>query len=170
MTEVAILITGLVLHGLGILGCIVPALPGPLISWLSLFLFFLLPDRGFSTTTLVVTGIAMAAVTALDYVVPILGAKKFGSSKEGVWGGMIGIVVGLFFFPPIGIILGPLIGTIVGDMLAGGTFTKALNSGLGSLIGFIVGTSIKLIYCIAVLVMFSIKAGDAITGLFSKWF
>lgn len=170
MTEVAILITGLVLHGLGILGCIVPALPGPLISWLSLFLFFLLPDRSFSTTTLVVTGIAMAAVTALDYVVPILGAKKFGSSKEGVWGGMIGIVVGLFFFPPIGIILGPLIGTIVGDMLAGGTFTKALNSGLGSLIGFIVGTSIKLIYCIAVLVMFSIKAGDAITGLFSKWF
>lgn len=112
----------------------------------------------------------MAAVTALDYVVPILGAKKFGSSKEGVWGGMIGIVVGLFFFPPIGIILGPLIGTIVGDLLAGGTFTKALNSGLGSLIGFIVGTSIKLIYCITVLVLFSIEAGDAITGLFSKWF
>lgn len=170
MTEVAILIFGLLLNGLGILGCIVPALPGPLFSWLSLFLFFLLPEREFSTTTLIVSGLAMAIVTALDYIVPVLGAKKFGSSKEGVWGGMIGIVVGLFFFPPIGIILGPLIGTIVGDLLAGGTFTKALNSGIGSLIGFIVGTSIKLVYCIVVLVMFFFRTGDALTSLFSQWF
>lgn len=170
MTEVAILIFGLLLNGLGILGCIVPALPGPLFSWLSLFLFFFLPEREFSTTTLIVSGLAMAIVTALDYIVPVLGAKKFGSSKEGVWGGMIGIVVGLFFFPPIGIILGPLIGTIVGDLLAGGTFTKALNSGIGSLIGFIVGTSIKLVYCIVVLVMFFFRTGDALTSLFSQWF
>lgn len=169
MTEVAILIIGLLLNGLGILGCILPALPGPFISWLSLFLFFFLPEREFSTTTLLISGAVMAAVTALDYIVPVMGAKKFGSSKEGVWGGMIGIVIGLFFFPPIGIILGPLIGTIAGDLLAGGTFTKALNSGLGSLIGFIVGTSIKLIYCIVVLVMFSIRTGDAMTSLFSQW-
>ena len=111
----------------------------------------------------------MAIVTALDYVVPVLGAKKFGSSREGVWGGMIGIVLGLFFFAPIGIVLGPLVGTIVGDMIAGGTFSKALNSGIGSLLGFIVGTSIKLIYCIAVLTLFTIKAGGAIGQLFTQW-
>ena len=145
MAEVAILITGLILNGLGIVGCIVPALPGPFISWLSLFLFFFLPEHEISATTLVITGIFMAAVTALDYIVPVLGAKKFGSSREGVIGGMIGIVVGLFFFPPIGIILGPIIGTVIGDMIAGGTFNKALNSGIGSLIGFLIGTSIKLI-------------------------
>ncbi|MCF8276539.1 MAG: DUF456 domain-containing protein [Flavobacteriales bacterium] len=170
MPEVAVLIVGLLLNGLGILGCIVPALPGPLLSWLSLFLFFLLPEHEVSSTTLVVTGLLMALVTALDYVVPVLGAKKFGSSKEGVWGGMIGIVVGLFFFPPVGIILGPLLGTIIGDLIAGGTFTKALNSGIGSLLGFIVGTSIKLIYSIGVLTLFTIKAGGAIGQLFTQWF
>ena len=169
MLEVSILIAGLVINGLGIVGCIVPALPGPFISWLSLLLFFFLPDHEIGTWTLVITGLFMAAVTAVDYIVPVLGAKKFGSSKEGVWGGMIGIVLGLFFFPPLGIILGPLIGTIVGDMIAGGTFTKALNSGLGSLIGFIVGTSIKLIYSITVLILFTIKAGGALGDLFGTW-
>ena len=169
MLEVSILILGLIINGLGIVGCIVPALPGPFISWGSLFLFFLLPEHEISTTTLVVTGLFMAAVSALDYIVPVLGAKKFGSSREGVIGGMLGIVVGLFFFPPIGIILGPLIGTIVGDMLAGGTFTKALNSGVGSLIGFLVGTSVKLIYSIVVLIIFTIKAGGALSDLFSTW-
>ena len=169
MPEVAVLIIGLLLNGLGILGCILPALPGPFISWLSLFLFFLLPEHEVGTITLIVTGVLMAIVTALDYVVPVLGAKKFGSSREGVWGGMIGIVVGLFFFPPIGIVLGPLLGTIVGDMIAGGTFSKALNSGIGSLLGFLIGTSIKLIYCIAVLTLFTIKAGGAIGQLFTQW-
>jgi len=169
MPEVAILILGLLLNGLGILGCIIPALPGPFISWLSLFLFFLLPEHELSTTTLVVTGLFMALVTALDYIVPVLGAKKFGSSREGVIGGMIGIVVGLFFFPPFGIILGPLIGTIIGDLFSGGNFSKAFNSGMGSLIGFVVGTSIKLIYCIVVLTLFTIKAGGAIGQLFTTW-
>lgn len=169
MPEVAILILGLLLNGFGILGCIIPALPGPFISWLSLFLFFLLPEHELSTTTLVVTGLFMALVTALDYIVPVLGAKKFGSSREGVIGGMLGIVVGLFFFPPFGIILGPLIGTILGDLFSGGTFTKAFNSGVGSLIGFVVGTSIKLIYCIVVLTLFTIKAGGAIGQLFTTW-
>ena len=169
MSEFTILIIGLLLNGLGILGCIIPALPGPFFSWVSLFLFFLLPEHEISTTTLVVSGIFMAVVTGLDYIVPVLGAKKFGSSREGVIGGMLGIVVGLFFFPPIGIILGPLVGTVIGDLIAGGTFTKALNSGIGSLVGFIVGTSIKLIYSITVLVIFTIKAGGAIADLFGQW-
>jgi uncharacterized protein YqgC (DUF456 family) len=169
MPEVAVLIIGLLLNGLGILGCILPALPGPLLSWASLFLFFLLPEHEVGTTTLVITGVLMAIVTALDYVVPILGAKKFGSSREGILGGMLGIVVGLFFFPPIGIILGPLVGTIIGDIIAGGTFAKALNSGIGSLLGFLIGTSIKLIYCITVLTLFTIKSGGAIGQLFTPW-
>lgn len=169
MLEITILIAGLIINGLGILGCILPALPGPFISWLSLLLFFLLPEHEISNNTLLITGIMMALVSALDYIVPVLGARRFGSSKEGVWGGMIGIVAGLFFFPPVGIILGPLIGTVVGDMIAGGTFTKALNSGVGSLVGFIVGTSIKLIYSIAVLILFTVKAGGALSDLFTQW-
>jgi len=170
MPEFAILIVGLLLNGLGILGCIIPAIPGPLFSWSSLLLFYFLPDNEVSTTVLIILVILMLIVTALDYVVPVLGAKKFGSSHQGIIGGMIGIVVGLFFFPPIGIILGPLVGTIIGDLIAGGTFVKALNSGVGSLLGFIVGTSIKLAFSISVLILFTIKAGGAIGQLFNQWF
>lgn len=169
MTELAILTIGLLLNGLGILGCMLPALPGPIISWCSLLLFYFLPEGGIGTATVVATGILMLFVSILDYAIPVLGAKKFGSSKEGVWGGIIGIVVGLFFFPPIGIVLGPLVGTMLGDLIAGGTFAKALNSGIGSLLGFLIGTSIKLIYCIVVLVIFTFKAGGALTDLLSQW-
>lgn len=168
MPEVALLLLGLFLNGLGILGCILPVLPGPLLSWLSLFVFLMLPDTGISTTTLAITGVFMVVISILDYAIPVLGAKRFGSSKEGVWGGMIGVVIGLFFFPPIGIILGPLIGTVMGDLLAGGTFTKALNSGMGSLIGFMVGTAVKLVYCLCIIVVFAIKSGDALCNLFAR--
>lgn len=169
MAEVAILVIGLLINGIGILGCIIPALPGPLISWLSLFLFFFLPDYEVGTWTLVISGILMAIVSALDYVIPVLGAKKFGSSREGVIGGVLGVFAGILLTPvisPIAIVLGPLVGTIAGDLLAGGTFKKALNSGMGSLLGFVVGTSIKLLYSTAVLIVFCFIAWDAISKLF----
>lgn len=165
-----IVIAGLVLNGLGIIGCILPVLPGPLLSWLSLLLFYLLPDHGVGTWTLVITFVLMLGVTTIDYVVPLLGAKRFGASREGIIGGMVGIVVGLFFFPPIGIILGPLLGTIAGDLISGGTFAAALNSGMGSLIGFLVGTSIKLVYSIAIVILFTVKAGSAVVGMVETWF
>ena len=173
MAELAILLLGLLINSIGILGCIIPALPGPAISWCSLLLLYFLPEYEISTTTLVISCIFMLLVTGLDYVVPVLGAKKFGSSRAGVIGGMIGVVVGLILsltgIGAIFIILGPLIGTIVGDLIAGGTFLKALNSGLGSLIGFIVGTSIKLFYSIIVLTLFTITVGGALIEAVGKW-
>lgn len=165
-----IILAGLVLNGLGIIGCILPVLPGPLLSWLSLLLFFLLPDHEVGLWTLGITFVLMAAVTAIDLVIPVMGAKRFGASREGLIGGALGIIIGLFFFPPIGIILGPLIGTVVGDMIAGGTFAAAFNSGMGSLIGFLVGTSVKLAYCIGIVILFTVKAGSAIGEMVATWF
>ena len=83
--------------------------------------------------------------TVLDYIVPIWGTKRFGGSKAGVWGSTIGLIVGLFFFPPIGIILGPLIGAIVGESMQGSEFKDSLRAGMGSLLGFLLGTGVKLI-------------------------
>lgn len=165
MTEVLIVLLGLILNGIGIMGCIVPGIPGPLVSFSSLLLFFLIPGMEVGTFALIIWGLFAVAGSAVDMVVPVLGAKKFGSSREGIIGGSLGIIVGLFFFPPFGIILGPLVGTIVGDMIAGGNFKKALNSGMGSLLGFLVGTTMKLIYCVAVLMFFFGKAGYTIYEL-----
>jgi uncharacterized protein len=170
VTVILIILTGLVLNGLGIMGCILPVLPGPLLSWLSLLLFFLLPDHAIGWGALGVTFGLMALVTAIDLIVPVMGAKRFGASRQGMIGGAIGIVVGLFLFPPIGIILGPLVGTILGDLIAGGTIVAAVNSGVGSLIGFLVGTSVKLAYCIGIVIYFSVKTAGAIGEVVSTWF
>lgn len=165
-----IIVAGLALNGLGIIGAILPVLPGPLLSWLSLLLFFLLPEHEVGPWTLGITFVLMLVVSAIDFVIPMLGAKRFGASREGVVGGALGIIIGMFFFPPVGIILGPLIGTIVGDMIAGGTFASAFNSGMGSLIGFLVGTALKLVYSIGIVILFTVKMGVAIGDVVGSWF
>jgi uncharacterized protein YqgC (DUF456 family) len=170
LTIAIIIIAGLVLNGLGIIGCILPVLPGPLLSWLSLLLFLLLPDHSIGHGTLGITFGLMALVTAIDLAVPVMGAKRFGASREGMIGGAIGIVVGLFMFPPVGIILGPLIGTIVGDLIAGGTIVAAVNSGVGSLVGFLMGTAVKLAYCIGIVIYFSVKTAGAMADMVASWF
>lgn len=160
--EWLLIVLGFLLNGLGILGCVVPGLPGPILSWLSLLVFIFIPEQGIGWLTLTITGVLMAIITILDYWIPILGAKKFGSTREGIIGGTLGIFVGLFFLPPIGIIIGPLVGTIIGDLVAGKDLSSAFNSGVGALLGFVVGTLIKLGYCIGVLVLFSVKGGSVL--------
>lgn len=160
--EWLLIIIGFLLNGLGILGCIVPGLPGPVLSWLSLLIFLAIPDHGVGWLTLGFTGLLMVIISILDFWIPIFGAKKFGSTRQGIVGGTIGIVVGLFLLPPIGIIVGPLAGTIIGDMVAGKDLGAAFKSGIGALMGFVVGTLIKLGYCIGVLVLFSVKGGSVL--------
>jgi uncharacterized protein YqgC (DUF456 family) len=167
--EWLLIIIGFLLNGLGILGCVVPGLPGPILSWASLLVFLLIPGADIGWLTLTFTGVIIAIITLLDYYIPILGAKKFGSTRQGMIGGTIGIVVGLFVLPPIGIIIGPLAGTIIGDLMAGKDLDAAFKSGMGALLGFVAGTLIKLGYCIGVLVLFSVKGGsilwDRVHGL-----
>lgn len=84
----------------GIIGCVVPVLPGPPLSYAGLLLLHFTRFGHFSISFLLIfAGIAIL-VTVLDYIVPILGTKKYGGSKAGVWGSTIGLLAGMFFFPP----------------------------------------------------------------------
>jgi uncharacterized protein YqgC (DUF456 family) len=136
---------GVLLIVIGLLGCILPIIPGPPLSFVGLIMLQLTDKGDFSTNFLLIMGFLAVFVTVLDYIVPIWGTKRFGGSKAGVWGSTIGLIVGLFFFPPIGIILGPLVGAIVGESLRGTEFKDSLRAGMGSLLGFLLGTGIKLI-------------------------
>lgn len=143
--DVILIIFGFICTIVGILGCFLPILPGPPISFLAL-LFLQWTERApFDKNTLWLWAAITIAVTLLDYFVPIYGTKKFGGTKKGIWGSTIGLLIGLVFFPPLGIIIGPFLGAFLGEMSNGNVDNKtALKSAFGSFIGFLVGTLLKL--------------------------
>ncbi|HEX9805191.1 MAG TPA: DUF456 domain-containing protein, partial [Candidatus Dojkabacteria bacterium] len=92
-----IIACGVILILLGIAGCFLPVLPGPPLSYLAVLLLQLKSDPPFSTTFLITWGILAGAVTLLDYVIPVYGTKRFGGSRYGIMGSIIGLLLGIFF-------------------------------------------------------------------------
>ena len=152
-----LIIVGSILMIIGMIGCIVPVIPGPPISFLGLLSLHFTTEYQFTTSFLIVMMLLAAAVTVLDYYVPIYGTKKFGGSNKGVWGSMIGLVLGLIFFPPFGIIIGPFLGAFIGELIEGKNSQEAMKSSLGSFIGLFFGTILKLISSSLMIYYFIIK-------------
>lgn len=88
----------------------------------------------------------MILITILDYVVPVAGAKKYGASKLGVWGSIIGMLIGLIFFPPWGIFIGAFVGALAGELMARKEGKKVLRAGWGVFVGNMVGIGLKMAY------------------------
>lgn len=130
----------------GLIGCIIPGLPGVPIAYAGLWIAQATERVDFSWQALLVWGIVTIVVTVLDYVVPALGTKRYGGTKWGVWGSTIGVFVGMFF-GAVGVIVGPLAGAVLGEMLNGKEWREALRAGWGSFIGLLFGTILKLICC-----------------------
>ncbi|QZE14913.1 DUF456 domain-containing protein [Halosquirtibacter laminarini] len=132
----------------GLIGCIIPMIPGPPLSLIGYYLTFLLPDVVTPEWYYILFWtVLMVGITILDNLLPALGAKKLGGTKYGMWGGVIGLFVGLTFFP-IGLFVGPFIGAFIGEKIAGQKNHVAIKAGLGSSLGLIAGTFIKLVACI----------------------
>ena len=146
----------IVLALIGLVGAIVPGITGTPFSFLALLALSFVDGIDYSTRFLLIMGIIGAVVFTVDYVVPIWGTKSLGGTKAGVRGSTIGLFAGLFitFFFPIGfiaILLGPFIGAYIGEKSAGTEDHLAWKSALGSFVGFLLGTGIKLIYaCVCI--------------------
>lgn len=154
----ALIIVAIALVLAGIAGSIIPGIPGPPLSWVGLLLLHLSSAAEFSTTFLIVTALAAAIITVLDYVVPSYFTKRNGGGKGGVWGCNIGLVIsiiGLPFGPQglIGVIFWPFIGALVGEMISGKQSREALSAAWGAFLGFLTGTGLKLVYGIFTLIM-----------------
>ena len=145
MLDYFLLIFGIIFMIIGLLGCILPIIPGPPFSFIGLLLLHFTRFGDFTFSFLAIMAFVAPAVTIIDYIVPVWGTKKFGGSKAGIWGATIGLVLGIFFLPPIGIILGPLAGAIIAEYITGKEFNNSFIAGLGSLFGFLMGVVIKLI-------------------------
>lgn len=140
-----LIISGSIMMLTGILGCALPVLPGPPLSYAGLLLLHFTGKYDFSGTFLLTWALVTVAVTLIDYWVPVWGAKKYGAGQAGVWGSIAGLIVGLLFFPPFGIIIGPFAGAVIGELLSGKASPEALRAGWGSFVGFFAGILLKLI-------------------------
>ena len=143
MSDYILLILGILLLILGIIGCLVPVLPGPPFSFIGLMLLHFSRFGNFSYSTLMILGAIAIIVTLLDYILPVWGTKRFGGSKYGTRGATVGLIIGLFL-GPLGIILGPLIGAFVGEMIFKDDISYAFQAGFGSLLSFLTGIGLKL--------------------------
>ena len=145
--SVALLSVAIVLMLAGLVGCVIPVVPGPLLAYCGL-LCMIPTSKAPSSIVIAVFGVAALVVTVLDYVVPALGAKRFKCSKYGTWGCAIGTFVGIFFFPE-GMLLGPFCGAVVGELLARKRVVEAIWGGVGAFLGFLSGVLIKIVFCVA---------------------
>jgi uncharacterized protein YqgC (DUF456 family) len=142
--EVFLAIIGVIMLILGLIGCFLPVLPGPPLAYVSLLLLQIGPDKPFSLKFMLINAGIVIIVTLLDYVVPALGTKKWGGSRYGIMGAILGVVLGIFVFPPFGFLIFPLLGAMIGEILNGAETDKAFKSAFGTLIGLILGTALKL--------------------------
>lgn len=143
--ETTLAIIGLAAGIIGLIGVIVPVLPGTILSYAGLVCQYFTPTTSITMTELIIWGVISVIVVVLDYILPGYFSKVFGGTKSGITGATVGTFVGIFFGLP-GIILGPFVGAVVGEMIGGKiSFGEALTVGFGSMLSFLVGSGIKLI-------------------------
>ena len=140
----------IVCGAVGLLGAVLPALPGPPVAYAGALLLLLCPGAEVSTTFLVASGIIMLVITVVDYLLPVWFTKMSGGSKESVRGALAGMVLGLFFLP-WGLVLGPFLGAFAGEYIACNRAGKAFKVASASFIAFLVTTMLKIIYGVVIL-------------------
>lgn len=153
--EIMLFIGALLIMLIGLLGVIVPIIPGLPLVWFSALCYALLTGfQDISREFLFSSAILVLVITILQYVFTVYGAKRFGASRWGTFGAFVGMVVGLFLGSVVGIIVGPLIGAVGFELLVGKTFSQSLKAGLGTFIGFVFGTISQLIASVVLIGLF----------------
>lgn len=128
----------------GLAGTILPALPGVPIVFAGMWLAAWVTDyTSISAWTVVLLGVLAALAVLLDFVAGLLGARRVAATRAALWGAMIGTVAGLFFGLP-GLLLGPFIGALIGEVSAGGTILRSAHVGVATWIGLLFGTLAKI--------------------------
>jgi uncharacterized protein YqgC (DUF456 family) len=145
MLEGIVIIIGAILILLGLVGSVLPVLPGPPLSFIGIFLLAL--TRNFSPpltpTFIIIMLVITITVTGVDYLLPLIGAKKYGASKWGIYGSIGGMIIGVFF-SPFGMLLGAFIGAVLVEWMVSRKERQALRAGWGIFIGSLLGTILKL--------------------------
>tara|TARA_B100000579_G_C22352803_1_gene630240 strand:- start:90 stop:569 length:480 start_codon:yes stop_codon:yes gene_type:complete len=149
---VLIIVFSIILLILGVIGSILPIVPGPPLSFIGLLLLHLFTPFVIQEDYLFLFGISAALITFLDYWLQVYSVKLFGGGKASTIGVIIGILVGVFIFPPVGVLVGPFLGAYIGAIVESDfDLVKSFKIAFGSLIGFLGGTVLKFVYSIVVI-------------------
>jgi uncharacterized protein YqgC (DUF456 family) len=153
--EYFFLAVSLFLMIVGTLGTLLPVIPGIPIVYLGYLVYGLASDwREFGLQTMLWLGLFTVLIQVLDFYAGSVGARKYGASRSGVWGSIIGALLGAIFFSLPGLVVGTLAGAVSGELLAGRSFGEGLRSGWGAFLGLVAGT------------LFRMAAAVAMTGMF----
>ncbi|MFI3289015.1 MAG: DUF456 domain-containing protein [Rikenellaceae bacterium] len=150
--DIILCIVALLFAVIGLIGAVVPILPGPALSFVALLVNYFSPNPAVDTKWLLIWLVICIAVIIIDYLLPIYIVKRLGGSKSGTWGATIGMIVGFIAFPPLGVILCPLCGAVMGELMNDKSDTsRALKVGAGSFLAFAMGVGLKFITSLFVL-------------------
>lgn len=153
MTEILWLLAGLLVAA-GFVGLILPALPGALLIFIGLVIAAW--ADGFTRVgwgTLVLIGAIAALSYVVDFVAAALGAKRAGASPRAMIGAALGTVAGMFL-GPIGLLLGPLAGAVLGEWTKHRDLSRAGRVGAAAWIGFVLGSAVKIALAFSMVAIF----------------
>ncbi len=150
--DIFIYIIALVLAFLGVVGSIFPVVPGTILSAAALAIGYFGPTKVLTIEQMIIWILISLLVTIVDMFLPILVTKRMGGSKSGVIGATLGLIFGFIAFPPFGIIVGPFVGAVMGELINNrDDVANAFKLGFGSFVAFLLGTGLKFTLSVAVL-------------------
>lgn len=139
------LILSIILFIMGIVGTILPVLPGAVLIYGGMLLYGILTQFAtLDANFFILQALVLVLIFFIDFFASAIGIQSFGGSKQAVWGAAIGIILGLIFFGPLGMIVGPFLGAVITELFRGRDLNQAIHVGFGTLIGFLGGTFLKL--------------------------
>ena len=151
--DVVLFIVAVVLFLVGVIGCIVPGLPGTPLCWGGLLCVSLTSRCTVSVATLAVLAVITIIVEIVNNIVPAVFTRRAGGSKEAAWGSVIGTFVGLLGLG-VGVLLGAFLGAFIGELIHDSSSAKhALVVALWSFLGFITGVGLRLLTAAVLLIV-----------------
>jgi len=161
--DIALSVAAFLLSIVGIVGCIVPALPGVVLSYAGLLCAYFTSYSSMSPAAIWLWLAITVAVSVADYFLPAWMTRRFGGSRSGAIGATVGVFAGFFFFPPVGIILGPFFGAVLGELL-----NDRRDAGKAFLVG--IGSFLSLVAAIGMFVHVTADTFPAVRDWFATLF
>ena len=134
IVDILLAVLGSAIVAAGLIGCIVPIIPGPPVAYIALLLVSWAGGWNvYALWVLIVMAVAAVGAAVLDSILPIVTSRRSGAGKAGIWGSVLGMLIGTVFFPPFGTVIGAFLGALAGELLVMREGRNPMRAALGVL-------------------------------------